>query len=86
MSSLSVQNSKMRAAAEEDLLGSKRWKKTPEVSIEMPSTVFVEFASRQGGELMSVEEGKSTLYIPASSTVEQLEQLANSFLKVSYSL
>ena len=79
-----MQNSKMRAAAEEDLPGSKRGKKTPEVAIELPSTVFVEFASRQGGELMSAEDGKSTLHIPASSTVQQLEQLANSFLEVSY--
>lgn len=86
MSSLSVQNSNMKAAAVEDQPATKRGKKTPEASIEMPSEVFVEFCNKQGGDVLSIDEGKSTLFVPTSSTVEQLVQLANSFLKVSCTL
>ena len=82
MSSLSVQNANMKAADTMDQPAAKKGRTMLEAEIELPSSVFVELTSKQDGELMSVE-GDSTLYIPSSTTPEQLAQLANTLLKVS---
>ena len=85
MSSLSVQNANMKAAKAVDQPAAKKGKATLEAEIELPTSVFVEITSKEGGELVSMD-GNSTLNIPSSSTPEQLSQLANSLLQVSDSL
>ena len=85
----------MRAAASEDEPVAKKGKKVEqEPVIELPSSVFVEITSKQQGENTNTEgqtkaslntDGQSTLTIPSSSTVEQLQELANSLLEVTAS-